>query len=792
MGNLNEQEQWVLPLDDIVVFPKMKAKIAISNKDSVNIKTSIRTRNNYIIGLVLKNGNSSEKYKKSDFYKVGTLLKIDSIQESEDGYVIHVMGVKRISIDHLYINDDDLSAKFTYLPEEDDLESSSEKNIKEFIKKHVRELSSRFRGSGEFVKSIDQMESLDQIIATLLPFMQLSVSDRQGLLEQNSKHKMCMLFMDLLVRQKEKIDLQIDLSNKVNDHVNKTHREALLREQLKAIQDELGEGKGSKKNKKEYRELIAEAGMPADVEEIALEQVDKLESSGQQNFEASMIQNYLDLLVALPWKTGELKDIDINYAREILEAEHYGLKEVKERIIQHLAVIKMKKNKKGSILLLVGPPGTGKTSLGKSIAHAMGREYVRFSMGGMRDEAEIRGHRRTYIGALPGRIIQGMKKAGVKNPVFALDEIDKLMTAYSGDPASALLEVLDPEQNNTFVDHYLEVPYDLSEVFFIASANSLSNIPGPLLDRMEIIQISSYTNNEKFHIGKEHLVKNVIDDHGLEPGQLLIEDEALKTVISEYTREAGVRGLKKQLSKIARVATEKIVSGKEKIPYTITNTLLNDILGKQKVRLDMALQEKIPGVITGLAWTPVGGDILFIESSFMPGKGKLILTGQLGDVMKESARISLSLIRSRMPHLVTNFDFSKNDIHIHVPSGSIPKDGPSAGITLFTAVASMLLASGVDPETAMTGEITLRGTVMPVGGIKEKVIAAHRAGIKKIILSKENKIDLEEIPEEVRNELEFVLVESIEEVVKETLNIELPKPSFYHIENSPNNIVQPL
>ncbi len=792
MENLNKQEQWVLPLDDTVVFPKMKAKIAISDTDSVNIKTLVHNKNNYIIGLAVKNENSSGKYKKSDFFKVGTLLKIDSLQESESGYVIHVMGVKRISIDHLYINDYDLSAKFTYLTELDDLEASSEKNIKEFVKKHVRELSSRFRGSGEFVKAIDQMESLDDIIATLLPFMQLSISDRQRLLEQNSRQKMSMLFMDMLVKQKERIDLQIDLSNKVNDKINKTHREALLREQLKAIQEELDEGKDSKKNKKEYRELIAEAGMPADVEEIALEQVDKLESSGQQNFETSIIQNYLDLLVALPWKTGELKEIDINRAREILDTDHYGLKEVKERIIQHLAVIKLKKNKKGSILLLVGPPGTGKTSLGKSIAHALGREYVRFSMGGMRDEAEIRGHRRTYVGALPGRIIQGMKKAGQKNPVFALDEIDKLMTSYSGDPASALLEVLDPEQNNTFVDHYLEVPYDLSEVLFIASANSLSNIPGPLLDRMEIIQISSYTNNEKFHIGKKHLVKTVIDDHGLESDQLLIDDEALKTVISQYTREAGVRGLKKQLSKIARVATEKIVSGKEKTPYIITQKLLNDILGKHKVRLDMALQEKIPGVITGLAWTPVGGDILFIESSFMPGKGELILTGQLGDVMKESARISLSLIRSRMPHLVNNFDFSKNDIHIHVPSGSIPKDGPSAGITLFTSVASMLLGSGVDPKTAMTGEITLRGTVMPVGGIKEKVLAAHRAGITKIILSKENKVDLDEIPEEVGNELEFVLVESIEEVVKETLNIELPKPSFYHLENKADNLIQPL
>lgn len=790
MEELKKQEQWVLPLDNIVVFPKMKTKIAISDHESVKIKTLISTHNNYIIGLSLKNETEEGKYTESDFYKIGTLLQIDSLQESDDSYVIHVQGVRRVNIEALFLNDYDYSAKYSNFNEVEDMDEINEENIKSFIKKYVNEISSKFRGTAAFAKTIEKMESIEDITAALVPFMQISIDEKQQLLEQSSKRKMSLLFMDLLTKQRDKIDLQIDLSNKVNDRINKTHREALLREQMKAIQDELNEGKSAGKNKKDYRELIAKAEMPKDVEEIALEQLGKLESMGQQNLEASMIQNYLDLLVALPWKTGAVNDIDINKAREILDEEHYGLKEVKDRIIQHLAVMKLKKNKKGSIVLLVGPPGTGKTSLGKSIAHALGREYVRFSMGGMRDEAEIRGHRRTYIGALPGRIIQGMKKAGQKNPVFVLDEIDKLMTSYSGDPASALLEVLDPEQNNTFVDHYLEVPYDLSEVFFIATANSLSTIPGPLRDRMEIIQVSSYTNNEKFHIGKEHLLKTVIDDHGLEPNQLFVDDEALKSIISQYTREAGVRELKKQISKIVRVATEKIVSGKVTTPYSITNEMLTDILGKKKVRLDNALKEKIPGVITGLAWTPVGGDILFIESSFMAGKGELILTGQLGDVMKESARISLSLIRSRMPHLINYFDFSKNDIHIHVPSGSIPKDGPSAGITLFTAVASMLLASGVDPKTAMTGEITLRGTVMPVGGIKEKVLAAHRAGIKKIILSKENREDLDEIPDEVRNELDFVLVESIEEVVKETLNIELPLPSFYQIGSNPNNLRQ--
>ncbi|TKG97019.1 endopeptidase La [Puteibacter caeruleilacunae] len=790
MQQLKIQEQWVLPLDSVVVLPEMRTKIAITDHESVNIKTLLASGNNKVIGLSLKNDSEEGKYIVSDFYEIGVILNIDSLQESDSGYVIHVEGLNRVRIEHLFLNGYDYSAKYTNLQDDDDLDTENASNIKSFIQKYVKEISSRFQGTDSFVNSISQIDNLDNLMANLIPYMQISVDEKQQLLEQNSKRKRALFFMDLLVKQKDKLDLQVDISNKVNERINKSQREILLREQLKAIQDELGENKGSANNKKDYRALIAEAGMPKNVEEVAFEQLSRLESLGQQNPETNIIQNYLDLLVALPWKPGLDIEIDIERAREILDDEHYGLKEVKERIIQHLAVMKLKRNKKGSILLLVGPPGTGKTSIGKSIANALDREYVRFSMGGMKDEAEIRGHRRTYIGALPGRIIQGMKKAGQKNPVFVLDEIDKLMTSYSGDPASALLEVLDPEQNNTFVDHYLEVPYDLSEVFFVATANSLSTIPGPLRDRMEIIDISSYTNNEKFHIGKNHLVDTIVEEHGLDSNNIKIEDEALSEIITGYTREAGVRGLKKQLSKLVRIATEKIVSKKVEMPYTITKEMLSDMLGKPKVRLDNSLKDRIPGVITGLAWTPVGGDILYIESSSMAGKGNLILTGQLGSVMKESATISLSLIRSRMQHLVSNFDFSSNDIHIHVPSGAIPKDGPSAGITLFTTLASMLLGKGVDPKTAMTGEITLRGTVMPVGGIKEKVLAAHRAGIKKIILSKENSADLAEVPEDVRNDLMFVLVESIEEVVKETLDIDLPKPTFYQTENISNNISQ--
>jgi len=438
--------------------------------------------------------------------------------------------------------------------------------------------------------------------------------------------------------------------------------------------------------------------------------------------------------------------------------------------------MKLKQNKQGSILLLVGPPGTGKTSLGKSIAETLEREYVRISLGGVKDESEIRGHRRTYVGALPGRIIQGMKRAGTRNPVFILDEVDKLMASYSGDPASALLEVLDPEQNNTFSDHYLEVPYDLSDVFFIATANSLKGIPGPLRDRMEIIEIGSYTSHEKFHIARNHLIDEVLEDNGLDETQLQFEDEAIKTIIEKYTREAGVRGLKRQLATVARVASEKIVLGKVDLPYVVKEDMLYDLLGHELIQVNMAGKHNPPGVVTGLAWTPVGGDILFIEGAFMPGTGKLLLTGQLGDVMKESAKISQSLIRSRLAFNLKKTEFDKKDLHIHVPSGAIPKDGPSAGVALLTTIASLVTGHTVDPKLAMTGEISLRGAVLPVGGIKEKVLAAHRAGIKRVILPEENTKDLDDVPGDVKAEMEFIPVKTVEDVLKETIGLELPKP----------------
>jgi ATP-dependent Lon protease len=777
-------EKMVIPLFEIVIYPESRTKFQVDRATGELLLEAMKDGDSaHAIGLTVKSGTRPQELTTESLYKIGNLFHIAFVQPADDGYVICAEVVQRVRVVSPREKDGRFYARCEPVPDIQDLEEELKGRILADIKLTLHEMSSRFSGSERFTEPVNRMDTVDQIMGFVMPFLPVHLAEKQALLEVVSVRERSIAFLELLLKTREDIGIRIEMAKKVTDRVSRSNREAMLREQLRVIQEELGESDGAAGDGG-YRGRIENSKMPDDVRKKALAEARKLETGGSQNHESTVIRNYLDLLLDLPWVTEEKKSIDIAEARRVLDSHHNGLEKVKERIVQHLAVMKLKAEKQGSILLFAGPPGTGKTSLGKSIAEALGRKYVRISLGGVRDEAEIRGHRRTYVGALPGRIIQGIQKAGTRNPVFILDEIDKLATSYAGDPAAALLEVLDPEQNNTFSDHYLEVPYDLSDVLFIATANSLATIPPPLLDRMELIEISGYTKNEKFAIAKEHLIPEVLKEHGLDYGTFRVDDDALRAIIGKYTREAGVRWLKKQLAKAARYVSEKIVSGTAELPFVLTADTLPAVLGKEQVRQDVARKEPVPGVVTGLAWTPVGGEILFIEGTFMPGTGKLTLTGQLGDVMKESATISLSLIRSRLANAENGFNFMTSDIHVHVPSGATPKDGPSAGVTLFTALASLITGKTADPDLAMTGEITLSGAVLPVGGIKEKVLAAHRAGIRKIILPRENERDLQDVPADVRCELAFVPVDTVDEVLREALKIGMPRPLALHTTNS--------
>ena len=635
------------------------------------------------------------------------------------------------------------------------------------------------REAGSLIDSIQAPGALADLVAANLD---APVEEKAQLIETIEVKERIRKVLRLLTRQLEILKMRERINSQIKEEMGKNQREYVLRQQLKAIKEELGEDDGDQGDLDGLEERIAKANLPNEADSVAKKQLKRLRSMQVGSAEYTVVRTYLDWILDLPWSNSTEDNMEIMEVRKVLDEDHYGLEKVKKRIVEYLAVRKLKKDKKGPILCLLGPPGVGKTSLGRSIARALGRKFVRVSLGGVHDEAAIRGHRRTYVGALPGQIIQGMKKASTINPVFMMDEVDKIGHDFRGDPSAALLEVLDPEQNNTFADHYLEIPYDLSNVMFVATANVADPIPPPLRDRMEILEIPGYTRREKLAIARQHLIPKQLEEHGLKTEQLQIMDEAVEEIIEHYTREAGVRSLERQVASVIRGVAVKVAEG-DLTPRTVkTEDDLREYLGPIKYTSEVAERTEETGVATGLAWTSVGGEILFIEATRMFGTGKLQLTGQLGDVMKESAHAALSYLRTNAEKYGVAKDFlEKSDIHIHIPAGAMPKDGPSAGVTMFTALVSLMTGIRVRHDVAMTGEISLRGRVLPIGGLKEKTLAAHRAGIKRVLVPERNKADLEEVPKEVRDELEFVIVNKLDEVLAAALE-SMPQPSQAYLD----------
>jgi ATP-dependent Lon protease len=788
----NEKFVPVLPIRNAVIFPGTVLPLRVGRTKSVAAVKYAEKHGLPILAVTLKKDDDKEPTA-DNMYRYGTLCKIEKIRgNKESGFTVLVRGEHRFHVDNYEDESEGFIGAIGSVSKdasvgESKIEEALLTSLKSMAKEILELLPTDTTQLLELVEGIEDLSYLSYLCAANL---ELGLPRKQALLESDSLKERVLTLLGEMQSQKDSLKVQSEIRDKLGQKMGKMQRESILRQQLNAIREELGEN-GESSSTDQYRKKIDEGDMPEEVKKVANEELKRLDTIGNSSPESHVIRSYLDLLTVMPWKKSASEEINIEAAKQILDADHYGLQKIKKRILQHLAVMKLKKGGRGTILILVGPPGVGKTSLGQSIAKALGRKFVRGSLGGVRDDAEIRGHRRTYIGAMPGRVIQGIKRSGENNPVFMLDEIDKMARGFQGDPASALLEVLDPEQNATFLDHYLDVPFDLSKVVFIATANTLESIPAPLLDRMEVIELTGYTTAEKLHIAKNHLIPKQLEEHGLLPEQISLADEALMRIITHYTREAGVRDLQRHIAAVCRWASEKIVSQTETLKLRIELGDLDEIFGPERHVHEVANHIAPPGVVTGLAWTPQGGEILFIEASLMPGTGKLILTGQLGEVMKESAQIALSLVRSRLPSIVPGFEYDKKDLHIHVPAGAIPKDGPSAGIAMLTTIASLFSGRTVNPKFAMTGEVTLRGAVMPVGGIKEKVIAAHRAGIEKIILSKRNQKDLREVPEEVKTQMKFEFVDTIAEVFKAVLDLDLTDENKLNVLGPPPSISPP-
>ena len=759
----------LLPVKEAVLFPNMVIPILVKTESFIPMIEEVMEKDKMVVVAMLSDEEKAE-LEAGNFRRVGTVASLMKLTKGEEGTVVVVQGLSRAVITEVVSREPHHIVRVQKLAE---VEKTGKRvdalksNIISVFKELVPLSPYLPEEILNVVRHISDPGTLTDIIAS---YLNIEGQKRQTILETLDVEERMEKLTVILNDELEVGEMGKQIQNQVQKGIDKNQREYYLREQLKAIQRELGVGDQEPSEIQELKARLEKEKLPEAAHKVASKEIEKLSKMNASSSEYTVTTNYLDWLLTLPWSESTVDKLDIKKAERILNRHHYDLQKVKKRILEYLAVRKLNPSHKGPILCLVGPPGTGKTSLGRSIAEAIGRKFVRISLGGVRDEAEIRGHRRTYVGALPGRIIHGLRKAGSNNPIFMLDEVDKIGNDFRGDPASALLEVLDPEQNFSFSDHYLEVEFDLSKVMFITTANQLDTIPQPLLDRMEVLELPGYTEEEKAEIAVKFLVPKQIKEHGLDPKGIHITRSAIRRIIREYTREAGVRNLEREIGGICRSLARRIAEGKTG-NVSVRANKLRDHIGLPKFSSDVLERTGVPGVATGMAWTPAGGDILFVEATMMPGQKSLVLTGQLGDVMKESAQAALSYVRSKAKNLGISEDFfADHDLHIHVPAGAIPKDGPSAGVTILTALASLLTCRPIKSDVAMTGEVTLRGAVLPVGGIKEKVLAASRSGIKHIILPERNKNDLEEIPEKIRDHLEFHLVKKMDEVLEIALD----------------------
>ena len=755
----------VLPLRDVVVYPHMVIPLFVGREKSIRCLEAAMEQDKKVL-LVAQKDASTDEPTVEEIFSVGTVANILQMLKLPDGTVkVLVEGGQRARLERMIDDKDFFVGEAQYIASAPIEEKDQDVLVRSAIGQFEGYIKLNKKIPPEVLTSISAIDDAARLADTMAAHMPLKLEDKQKVLEIASVSERIEFLMAMMESEIDLLQVEKRIRSRVKKQMEKSQREYYLNEQMKAIQKELGELEDSPDEFEALNRKIDEAGMPDDAREKALAELAKLKMMSPMSAEATVVRSYVDWMVQVPWKARSKVKKDLAKAQEVLDSDHYGLDKVKDRILEYLAVQARVNKLKGPILCLVGPPGVGKTSLGQSIAKATGRKYVRMALGGVRDEAEIRGPRRTYIGSMPGKLIQKMAKVGVKNPLFLLDEIDKMSSDMRGDPASALLEVLDPEQNSSFNDHYLEVDYDLSDVMFVATSNSM-NIPGPLLDRMEVIRLSGYTEDEKLNIAKQHLLAKQIQRNGLKESEITIEDSALVGVIRYYTREAGVRSLEREISKICRKAVKRILLDKSIKHVQVNQENLKEFLGVQRFDYGKATDQNQVGQVCGLAWTEVGGDLLTIETTNVPGKGKLTYTGSLGDVMQESIQAAMTVVRARAEKLRINADFyEKRDIHVHVPEGATPKDGPSAGIAMCTALVSSLTGNPVRADVAMTGEITLRGEVLPIGGLKEKLLAAHRGGIKRVLIPKENERDLEEIPDNVKQDLEIYPVRWIDEVL---------------------------